>query len=201
MNKGAILPLFYLPPIEFFSHLVRSSEILIERFEHFPKQTYRNRTTIQSPNGRLDLIVPVVRGSKAYTPVKDVRISYDLNWQRLHWMSIQTSYRSSTYFEFYENDFAKFYETKAKYLFDFNEAILQLLLMHLKIDKRYNYTAAFEKGYDNFTDFRHTVNPKNYSLHVTKPYFQVFEERNGFLPNLSVVDLLFSQGPQSRLYF
>ena len=107
MNKGAIFPLFYLPPTEYFSRLIAYREnIMLECFEHFPKQTYRNRTVIQSPNGKLNLIVPVIRGSNVHTRVRDVKISYDFNWQRVHWLSLQTSYRSTSYFEFYESDFA-----------------------------------------------------------------------------------------------
>ena len=141
MNKGAIFPLFYLPPIQFFSELLEhKEEIILERSEHFPKQTYRNRATIHSPQGKLDLIVPVLRGSKVHTRVKDVRISYDFNWQRLHWLSIQTSYRSSAYFEFYEDFFAPFYEKKWDFLFDFNEELFQVVLKQLKANISYSYT-------------------------------------------------------------
>jgi hypothetical protein len=201
MNKGAILPLFYLPPTEYFSRLNQYKENLwIERFEHFPKQTYRNRAVIQSPNGMLNLIVPVIRGSNVHTKIKDVKISYDFNWQRLHWMSLQTSYRSSAYFEFYEHEFTPFYEKKWEFLFDYNEAILSLLLRLLKLDIHYNYTSGYKDNYTEFEDFRKSINPKQTSSYTAKAYFQVFEERTGFLPNLSVSDLLFSQGPQSSNY-
>src|SRR5690606_26446770 len=135
MNKGAIFPLFYLPPIEYFNKLTQTQgSILIERCEHFPKQTYRNRCSIQSPNGKLDLIIPVIKGSKNHTVVKDVKISYDFDWQRLHWMSLQTSYRSSAYFEFYEDEIAPFYQRRWEYLFDYNLELFQLLLKLLKQD-------------------------------------------------------------------
>ena len=201
MNKGAILPLFYLPPTEYFSSLIRHKEnILIECFEHFPKQTFRNRAVIQSPNGKLNLIVPVVKGSNAHTDMKDVKISYDFNWQRLHWMSLQTSYRSSSYFEFYEDEFAVFYENKWDFLFDYNEEMLRLLCKLLKLNISYNYTSSYEESYSALEDQRNNIHPKNTSSHTARPYYQVFEDRNGFLPNLSIVDLLFSQGPQSHNY-
>ncbi len=201
MEKGAIFPLFYLPPIEFFTKLQEHKHyLLLEKQEHFPKQTFRNRANIHSPNGKLDLIVPVIRGSKIHTPIKDVKISYDFGWQRLHWMSMQTSYRSSAYFEFYEDDFAPFYEKKWTFLFDYNEELLQLLIRLLKLNISYAYTESYEKKYPGLADYRLSINPKQNSGYSAPAYFQVFEERNGFLPNLSSIDLLFNQGPQSNKF-
>ena len=201
MEKGAIFPLFYLPPIEYFSELLDNKvNIVIEKAEHFQKQTYRNRASIHSPNGKLDLVIPVLKGSKNHTKVKDVKISYDFNWQRLHLMSLQTSYRSSAYFEFYEDDFAIFYEKKWDYLFDYNEELLCLLIKLLKLNVQYKYTNKFENEYLELNDFRNSIHPKRNGRNNVNTYFQVFEERNGFLPNLSIVDLLFNQGPQSTKY-
>lgn len=201
MEKGAILPLFYLPPIEYFSNLTRFKEdLLIERFEHFPKQTYRNRASIYSPNGKLDLIIPVVKGSKVHTKIKDVRISYEAGWQRLHWMSLQTCYRSSAFFEFYEHDFVKFYEKKTEFLFDFNLEILELLLKMLRIRADLRFTDQYEAAPEGRTDFRDLMHPKRPSGYTGKPYYQVFQDRHGFLPNLSIADLLFNHGPQSISY-
>lgn len=200
MEKGTIFPLLYHPPIAYFMQLIRQSQsIKIERFEHFPKQTYRNRTSIHSPNGKLDLIVPVNRGSKFHTPFKDVRISYEFNWQRLHLMSLQTSYRSSAYFEFYEDELIPFYEKKWDFLFDYNEELFQFLLKSLKINIQYSFTEEYFKSYDQ-ADFRTAIHPKQQSALDFRAYFQVFEERNGFLENLSILDLLFNQGPQSSNY-
>ena len=201
MEKGAIFPLFYLPPIEYFSKLLDNKDnIIIENAEHFQKQTYRNRASIHSPNGKLDLVIPVLKGSKNHTKVKDVKISYDFNWQRLHLMSLQTSYRSSAYFEFYEDDFAIFYEKKWDYLFDYNEELLRLLIKFLKLNVEYKYTNKFENEYLELNDFRNSIHPKRNGRNNVNTYLQVFEERNGFLPNLSIVDLLFNQGPQSTKY-
>lgn len=201
MEKGAVFPLFYLPPIEYFNRMVQHKDIiLIENAEHFQKQSYRNRASIHSPNGKLDLIVPVIRGSKVHTKVKDVKICYDFNWQRLHLMSLQTSYRSSAYFEYYEDDLLIFYEKKWDFLFDYNEEFLSILMRFLKININYSYTGNFENDYSVSLDFRESIHPKKPSLINSSNYFQVFEERNGFLPNLSIVDLLFNQGPQSIKY-
>lgn len=199
--ESAILPLFYLPPIEYFNKLFQYDEIvLIEQFEHFPKQTYRNRTSIVSPNGKLDLIIPVVKGSKIHTKFKDVKISYDFDWQRLHWLSMQTSYRRSSYFEYYEDEFSPFYEKKWTFLLDYNLDILNLLLKLLKMKTKYSLTDSYETEYQRIEDLRNSMNPKKPSSSNFRPYYQVFEERQGFIPNLSIIDLLFSQGPQSLKY-
>ena len=201
IEKGAVLPMFYLPPVEYFAQLNNyNPDWVIEKYEHFPKQTYRNRANIYSPDGMLTLVVPVIKGSKAHTPVKDVKISYDFRWQRLHWMSLQGCYRRSAYFEYYEDEFAPFYEKKETFLFDYNDRLFQLILKLLKIKATVDYTKTYEAEYPELADFRHTINSKKESDFQQKPYFQVFEERHGFMKNLSIVDLLFNQGPQSFNY-
>ena len=201
IEKGAVLPMFYLPPVEYFAQLNNyNPDIVIEKYEHFPKQTYRNRANIYSPDGMLTLVVPVVKGSKVHTPVKDVKISYDFSWQRLHWMSLQGCYRRSAYFEYYEDDFAPFYEKKETFLFDYNEQLLQLILKLLKIKAELNFTGSYEAEYQHLTDLRLDIHSKKSSDYAARPYFQLFEERHGFMKNLSIVDLLFNQGPQSVNY-
>jgi hypothetical protein len=202
IEKGAVLPMFYLPPVEYFAKLnTYKADILIESEEHFPKQTYRNRADICSPDGRLTLVVPVIKGSKNHTQIKDVKISYDFRWQRLHWMGLQACYRRSAYFEYYEDDFAVFYEKRYTYLFEYNEELLHFLLRSIKVPVTLNYTTSYESQHPELADFRNSMSPKKVTDFEQKPYFQVFEERNGFLKNLSIVDLLFNQGPQSAGYF
>jgi hypothetical protein len=201
IEKGAVLPMFYLPPVNYFVQLnTYKPDILIEREEHFPKQTYRNRANIYSPDGVLALVVPVIKGSKNHTKVKDVKISYDFMWQRLHWQSLQACYRRSAYFEFYEDDFAPFYEKQITYLFDYNQELLNLLLKLTKIKTELNYTDEYQAEYPNLHDFRFSIHPKKESDIQQKPYFQVFEDRQGFMKNLSIIDLLFNQGPQTINY-
>nr|WP_295769510.1 WbqC family protein [uncultured Mucilaginibacter sp.] len=201
MENGAVLPMFYLPPVEYFTVLNNNkSNVLIEKHEHFPKQTYRNRAHVYTPDGLLSLVVPVIKGSKVHTAVKDVKISYDFNWQRLHWMSLQACYRRSAYFEFYEDDFARFYEDKFDYLFDYNEQLLSMILKFLKLPAKLTYTEEYHRAYDDLADYRNSIHPKKDAAFEQKPYFQVFEERKGFLKNLSIVDLLFNQGPQAISY-
>ena len=201
IESGVVLPMCYLPPVEYFVELNKHKpNILVEREEHFPKQTYRNRTNIYSPDGVLALTVPVMKGSKNHTKIKDVKISYDFKWQRLHWMGLQACYRRSAYFEYYEDDLAPFYEDKHEFLFDYNEQYLQLLLKLLKIKAAITYTETYEAAYPALIDLREVISPKREPVFVQKPYFQVFEENHGFIKNLSIVDLLFNQGPQALNY-
>jgi hypothetical protein len=199
MQSLAIFPLFYLPPVSYFKELKRSgNDFLLEKEEHFPKQTFRNRATIYSPNGSLDLIVPVIRGAKVHTKIKDVKISNDFNWQRLHWKSLESCYRNSAYFEYYEDEFAKFYHQKFDFLFDYNLELLQWLFKQLKTTASFEVTNEYHE-IPAALDFRGRTLFKKPEGEF-KPYFQVFDDREGFKPNLSIVDLLFNQGPQAKNY-
>lgn len=201
MQSSAIFPLFYLAPVSYFSALKEFNfQFEIEQHEHFVKQTYRNRASIASPDGILDLTIPVVKGTKLRKPTKDVKISYDAKWQRLHWLSLETCYRSSAYFEYYEDGLAPFYEKKYEFLFDYNLELLNWILKQLKQDPVSNLTQEFEKNIPAELDFRSQFKKRDIHLAQTKTYFQVFSDRNQFVPNLSIVDLLFNQGPQTKAY-
>jgi hypothetical protein len=200
MHNPAIFPLFYLPPVSYFSALnAQNYDFLIEKEEHFPKQTFRNRMRIYSPNGPLDLFLPVIKGSKYHTKMKDVRISYDFKWQRLHWLSLESCYRNSSYFEFYEDGLVPFYEKKYEFLFDYNLELLQWVFKQLKKDPQLQFTTEYMDNVPAESDFRSKLHFKNpVQTAVAKEYYQVFGDRSGFLPNMSIVDLLFSQGPQAK---
>ena len=201
IDNGAVFPMFYLPPVEYFVQINKYKPgILMEREENFPKQTYRNRANIYSPDGVLALVVPVVKGSKTHTKVKDVKISYDFDWQRLHWLSLQACYRRTAYFEFYEDDFSKLYTSKQTFLYDYSESALDFVLKSLKMENDFSYTESYEAEYPGYADFRESINPKKASDFNQKPYFQLFEERNGFIKNLSIIDLVFNMGPQAASY-
>ncbi|MFC3196151.1 WbqC family protein [Parapedobacter deserti] len=200
MDNHLILPAFYLPPVPYFSAIQNNAKpILIEQHENYIKQSYRTRASVYSANGQLDLIVPVQRGRNGHTQMKDVQISNDWNWQRLHWMSLQTAYRSSAYFEYYEDDFAPFYTRRYEWLFEYNMEQLEVLMRLLKINREITFTQSFREDYAPDTDFRQTIHPKR-KPEMGKPYYQVFESKHGFIPGLSVVDLLFNHGPQSKDY-
>lgn len=203
MSVGLLLPAFYLPNISYF-HTIKNNEgpIIVEQWEHFPKQTFRTRTQIATANGVLDLLVPIQHGKKQRQKLNEVLINYDHPWQRLHWLSLQTAYRSSAYFEFYEDDFRRFYEKEYNHLLEYNVEQLQLILKLLKLNREIVFNDKYEAESPNALDYRNVIHPKKPSLVPDqKPYFQLFEDKNGFLPNLSIIDLLFSQGPQSKNYF
>ncbi|WP_426789620.1 WbqC family protein [Sphingobacterium sp. WOUb80] len=202
MESQLLLPACYLPPISYF-HTIQEHNLplIIEKYEHFQKQSYRTRARIASANGVQDLIVPIQHGNKERVPMKDIRISYEFDWQRLHWLSIQTAYRSSAYFEYYEDDFIRFYEEKFAYLVDFNVAQLELILKSIKLKRTVGFTEEYVAAPSEMIDFRNLIHPKKESIwRDPKEYYQVFSDKNGFYPDLSIIDLLFNQGPQSKSY-
>ena len=202
MTSQVLLASLYLPPVSYFHTILNSpNPIFIEQYEHFQKQSYRSRTRIATANGIQDLIVPIQHGRKERVPFKDIRISYEFDWQRLHWMGLQSAYRSSAYFEYYEDDFAPFYKQKETFLLDLNMKQLQLILKSLKIKNEVLLTDSYQTVFENIVDYREIIHPKKPAvMPETKPYYQVFSDKNGFFPELSIVDLLFNQGPQSKNY-
>ena len=198
----AILSTAYLAPIQYYSKLLQYPACVIEHLEHFTKQTYRSRCDIYSPNGAKTLSVPLVKRNHRQT-VKDLKISYDYDWRKLHWRTLESSYRRSPFFEYFEDDFFPFYhEKKLDYLIDLNEALQQEILILLKSKPNYTFTAEYFKQYDDAADdYRSSIAPKipfeTDEKFQSKMYSQVFETRHGFIPNLSIVDLLFNQGSRA----
>ncbi|MCW3102217.1 MAG: hypothetical protein JWO09_657 [Bacteroidetes bacterium] len=204
MNQTAILPTAYLGPIQYYQKLLTYPACIIEHHEHFIKQTFRSRCEIYSPNGVLTLSIPLEKRNKRQA-VKDARISYEYNWQILHWRSLESSYRRSPFFEYYEDDLWPFFEDKKyDFLVDFNEAIQQEVLGLLKAKPGYTFSTEYKSNYENADDFRQLISPKEAPAadpaFEAKPYSQVFEPRHGFLPNLSITDLLFNQGSRAADY-
>lgn len=193
-----LLPLFYLPPISWFSKFFKNdSDTILEKFENFPKQTYRNRTNIYGANGKLTLVIPINHsGNRLY---KDTEISYTENWQKQHWKSIQNAYQSSPYFEFYEDRFAKIYEKQEKFLFDFNLKALEILIKISKIDHKIEFTESY-KSEPSALDLRTHFSAKNITSEKFEKYYQIFAEKYGFIKDLSMCDLLFNLGPESLIY-
>jgi hypothetical protein len=175
----------------------------VEQYEHYVKQTYRNRCVIAAPDGALALTVPVVKPADAHAPMRDIRISDHGNWRHLHWNALASAYNHTPFFEYYKDDFRPFYDRKYTFLMDFNEALCRLICSLMDIMPHIQRTTEYRQTLlPDEADFRLRISPKqDYRTDdpsfVVKPYYQVFQERFGFLPNLSIVDLLFNMGPES----
>ena len=196
-----LLSTTYFGPVQWYQKLHRADAVLIEQWESFQKQTYRNRCQIATTNGVLALTVPVERGSSSL--IKDLRISDHGNWRHLHWMALQSAYGESPFFEYYQDDIRPFFEKRWDFLMDYNEAIYQKMCELIDIEPKVERTLEFVLEPDNLTDMRTVINPKHPGPDAgfaPKPYYQVYAQKHGFLPNLSVLDLLFNMGPESIFY-
>lgn len=196
--KNVLLPVFYLPPISWFSvFLDAENEIVFEQYENFPKQTYRNRASIYGANGKLSLIIPIIHNGKR--ELKDIEISYSEDWRKLHWKSIKTAYQSSPYFEFYEDKFRSLFNLKEKYLLDFNIKGLEMIQKILKTEKAHSLNKEYIKNPDE-VNFRDRFSAKLPSEFEMEEYYQTFSDRSGFLNDLSILDLICNKGPESLTY-
>ena len=193
-----LLPLFYLPPISWFSvFLQQDSEVTLEQFENFPKQTYRNRTVIYGANGRLALIIPILHNGKK--TISEIEVSQRENWQKLHWKSIKNAYQSSPYFEFYEDHLQQIFNFETQSLFQFNLNALQIILKILKTEKAYSLNEEFTKTPAE-VDFRNKFSAKKESEFEMEEYYQTFSDKLGFEKDLSILDLICNKGPESLTY-
>ena len=194
-NKQYLLPSSYLAPIGYYAILIQYSGCTIEQYEYFVKQTIRNRCAILGANGKLILSIPKQRKSSSKTILKDIKISYDATWQKLHWKSITSSYRSSAYFEYYEDLFAPFYQQKERYLLDFNIKLQEIVFKCLQTDDTSKLSETYQKNGVK-GDLRNFL----FQVQNLNKYQQVFENNFDFIPNLSIIDLLFNLGPESTDY-
>lgn len=197
-----VLPCCYLAPVSHYSAYFRSDEVRLEVCDHFTKQTLRNRCWIDSPAGPLALTIPVVK-TEGKTAMRDVRISDHGNWRHQHWVALESSYRQSPFFEYYADDFAPFYEKKWEFLADFNEELMALVASLLDIQKPVSRTTSYEQSFSFDDEGLRGGAPLKEGIREglePRPYYQVFASRHGFLPDLSIVDLLFNQGPEGVLW-
>ena len=198
--KQLLLSTTYFGPIQWYQKLYRAEYVQIERCESFQKQTYRNRCIIATTNGPQALTVPIER-QFTINYIKDIRISDHGNWRHLHWNALQSAYGESPFFEYYQDDIRPFFEQRWDYLFDFNEAIREKMCELIDIQPKVDYSKEFTVNY--MKDYRMAIRPKNPEPDpdfTPKRYYQVYEQKHGFLPNLSILDLLFNMGPESIFY-
>lgn len=198
--RTILLSTTYFGPVQWYQKLHRAEHVWIERWENFQKQTYRNRCLIATTQGVQALTVPTERGDS--TLIKDIRISDHGNWRHLHWNALQSAYGESPFFEYYQDDIRPFFERRWVYLLDFNEAIMAKMCELLDIHPRADFTGAYVHE-PAIPSYRMAIRPKNPEADPCfepKPYYQVYRQKHGFLPNLSILDLLFNMGPESIFY-
>ena len=199
-----ILSTAYLPPISWFKIMLNAKEPIIEQHENFIKQTYRNRCNILAANGVISLSIPVIKASGKKTKITDVQIDYVMDWQKQHLKSIESAYRNSPFYEYLIDDLTPYYEKKHKFLFDFNFQIINTILEILEKKKEIKFTDDFVEPSKNSLDFRNQIKPKKQADKITqladKKYYQVFNEKHLFQPDLSIIDLLFNLGSESCGY-
>ena len=194
-----VYPALYNGPVNYYARLVREQNIILEKFDSYTKQTYRNRFRVMGPNGVLTLSVPVKKRPGIKNHLKDIRIDYDTPWNNIHWRSLVASYAASPFFEYFQDDLVHFYENKFEFLIDLNlqlvETILELLGVKIPVSSSMAFTEITGEA-----DPRFFIHPKKEQAVVDPDfqpvvYHQVFSDRHGFHANLSILDLLFNEGP------
>lgn len=202
--KPLLLSTAYFPPIAYFCAIKQYGSVYIEQYENFGKQSYRNRCEIMTANGVIPLTVPVAKANSK-TCIKDLKIVYQTNWQKLHYKGIESAYKNSPYYEYYIDDLIPFFERKETFLFDLNQSLLELLLSFLHLKTPMLLTEDYiAEGDTSYIDFRNAIHPKASrrspgAEYPQAPYRQTFSDRMPFIPNLSILDLLFCCGPEAKL--
>lgn len=208
----ALLQTTYLGPVQWYQKLYRYDRCVIEQHDSYQKQTFRNRCIIATANGTQALTVPVEHPSPIthhLSPItKDLRISDHNQWRRVHWNALQSAYSESPFFDYYADDIRPFFEKKYEFLVDFNEAIRQKMCELIDIHPSVDYTTTYlpspitqyPSPISDFRDVIHAKHPQPDPDFTPIKYWQVFQHKHGFLPNLSILDLLFCMGPESVFY-
>ncbi len=194
-----LLSIAYAPPIQYFTKIL-NGKVLLEGAESYIKQTYRNRTRLLSSNGILDLSIPLKKGANSGCFIRDVQISNHDNWRAKHWNAIQSCYGLAPFFEYYAYELEPFYKKDYKYLFDFDLEYLYKILDLLHIDFDIQITTTYQDIVKN--DYRNLIIPKKNIKDLTFspiPYYQGGLDNGSFVENLSILDLLFNMGGESKL--
>lgn len=199
-NLVSVFPSLFLPPISYFKLLIHASNPIIDIYEHYPKQTCRNRCFIFAANGVMPLVIPVHK-IEHHTPIKDIKIAYESNWQTTMWRSIASAYGASPFFTYYDYILEPMFKQKIDFLVDYNTRLSELILKLLKIPFEFNFSSAYiEKNI--FADYRNNFGKHYRNQHHTFKikYHQPFETKFGFQNDLSILDLLFNEGPNAINY-
>lgn len=210
-----IIPTAYLGPVWLYAYLLAVPHCMEDRGEHYVKQTCRTRCHIATPQGVQALTVPVDRSGGSHTAVRDLRLSSHGNWRHLHWQALTSAYERTPYFEYFADEFHTLYQQPFTFLADFNAALHEAVCrcLDLTLPRQVSLTYVQAEAHPHSLDLRQHFPPKAFTpglLHAdtpapfsltfrAEPYYQVFASRTGFLPHLSIVDLLFNLGPESRL--
>ncbi len=203
MLDDLLIELHYLGCVDYYSKLAKVNNVCFESHEHYSKGSFRNRMHIATPQGVMRLSVPLERGKNSRMPIRDVQIAYDENWQLQHWRGIKAAYGKSPFYEFYAEELLPFYKQKTKFLFDWNWMLSEWIVETIGLNLSSTFTTEYIKHGVHKNDSRNHFNPKSEirpSSSNSKPYSQVFEDKTGFLPNLSIIDLLFCTGPEAQIY-
>ena len=198
-DKKILLDCQYLAPVSYFALCMHASEVYIESHEYFVKSSNRNRCFIAGPNGLQLLSVPIHHGKSHKQLFKEVQVSKEIAWQKNHWQSLCSSYRRSPYFEFYEDELAPFFEKEVSSLFNFNIELFQKICSLLKITIDIKFTENFQANYTDLLDYRFLYREMKYEPDMPE-YSQVFGDRHDFLEDISILDLLFNLGPETKTY-
>ena len=197
---NVLLVTSYWPNLHYFFYVLNASIINIEQFDNYSKQSYRNRTQILSANGILNLSIPIKK-NKSEKVINSIEISYKEDWQKNHWRAITSAYKNSPYFDFFEEDLKVFYSNKYNLLIDYNTDQLKFIVKVLKQKKNIQLTKQYESNPDSVIDLRTIIHPKQSYLSdkllankLDQSYYQTFENKISFTPNLSILDLLFNKG-------
>jgi hypothetical protein len=200
--EETLLHLPYFGPVLHFKELVQAKLVWFENDDNYQKQTYRNRMYVYGANGKLLLNIPIKHlhspGVKQHQKYRDVRIENDFDWQKQHWKSLKSAYQTSPFFEFYEDDIAPLYHSKAESLMEFNYRCFEKVCKCLQLDINFRKTEEFIKDPPGMKDKRDLINAKK--NHEISVYPQVFQDKKGFLHNLSILDLMFNEGPNTINY-
>ncbi|EGV44310.1 hypothetical protein BZARG_683 [Bizionia argentinensis JUB59] len=190
----------YLPNIAHFVAISQAKTVTFETADNFQKQTYRNRTYIYAANGKLSLNTPVIHTQKERQHYINVQACNEENWQRNHWKSLETAYRTSPFFEYYEDELIHLFEEPVSSLFDFNMKCFDTICDCLQLELDIKKTTLFEKEPNTYTDLRYLAKARGQKSPEFEPYTQVFGDKHGYINNLSILDLLFSEGPNAVNY-